>query len=48
MKITKQASKNKNKAKYELEIFCEQYGLPPVAPLRKKYKKIKEYRPHKT
>ena len=23
MKISKQANKNKNKAKYELEIFCE-------------------------
>ncbi|KAI8543356.1 hypothetical protein RHMOL_Rhmol08G0210800 [Rhododendron molle] len=31
-------AKNNKKAKYELGNFCEQYGLPPVAPSRKKIK----------
>ena len=38
-KISKQANKDKNKAKYELGSLCEQYGLPPIAPSRKKHKK---------
>ena len=33
-KITKQVNKDKNKAKYELGTFCEQYGLPPIASVR--------------
>jgi hypothetical protein len=43
MKISKQAQKDKNQAKYELGNFCEQYGLPPVAPSRRKHKKIEDY-----
>ena len=35
-KISKQISKDKNQAKYELGTFCEQYGLPPIAPFQKK------------
>lgn len=35
MKINKQAQKDKIKAKYELGNFCEQYGLPPIAPSRR-------------
>jgi hypothetical protein len=31
MKISKQASKDKQTAKYEMGNFCEQYGLPSVA-----------------
>ena len=38
-KISKQANKDKNKAKFELGTFCEQYGLPPIAPWRRKNKK---------
>ena len=38
IKISKQANKDKNKAKYELENFCEQYGLPPIAPSRRNKK----------
>ncbi|KAI8563669.1 hypothetical protein RHMOL_Rhmol03G0127200 [Rhododendron molle] len=38
MKIAKQSQKDKDKAKYELGNFCEQYGLPPVAPSRRKKK----------
>ena len=47
MKLSRQASKDKNKAKYELGNFCEQYGLPPIAPSRKN-KKFKENKPYKT
>ena len=35
MKISKQAHNEKQKAKYELGNFCEQYGLPPIAPSRR-------------
>jgi hypothetical protein len=35
MKISNKANKDKRKAKYELGNFCEQYGLPPIAPSRK-------------
>ena len=30
---------NKKKAKYEMDNFCEQYGLPPIAPSMQKGKK---------
>ena len=38
MKISKQVNKDKAIAKYELGTFCEQYGLPPIAPSNKKKK----------
>ena len=38
-KLLKYQLKNKRKAKYEMGNFCEQYGLPPIAPPRKKGKK---------
>ena len=37
-KLLKHQLKNKRKAKYEMGNFCEQYGLPPIAPSRKKGK----------
>ena len=42
-KITKQVNKDKNRAKYELGTFCEQYGLPPIAPSRNKHKHHKKH-----
>lgn len=36
LKLSHKATKDKHKAKYELGNFCEQYGLPPVAPSRRK------------
>lgn len=39
-KLLKHQLKNKRKAKYEMKNFCEQYGLPPIAPSRKKSKKL--------
>ncbi|WOH09472.1 hypothetical protein DCAR_0728929 [Daucus carota subsp. sativus] len=45
-KINKQINKDKDKAKYELGTFCEQYGLPPIAPSRKTKHHIKT-RSHK-
>lgn len=42
MKISTQASKDKQTAKYEMGNFCEQYGLPSVAPSRR-YKGKKAY-----
>jgi len=49
MKISNQANKDKKKAKYEMGNFCEQYGLPSVAPSKrhKKSHKHEEYRKHK-
>ena len=41
IKISKKTNKDKNKAKYELEDFCEQYDLPPVAPSRRILKRLK-------
>ena len=38
-KLLKHQLKNKRKAKYEMGNFCEQYGLPPIAPSRKKGRK---------
>ena len=48
-KLLKHQLKNKRKAKYEMGNFCEQYGLPPIAPSRQKGKKqdksYKKYKP---
>ncbi|KAK9994918.1 hypothetical protein SO802_024621 [Lithocarpus litseifolius] len=38
-KLLKDKSKNRTKAKYEMGNFCEQYGLPPIAPSRQKKEK---------
>ena len=38
-KLLKHQLKNKRKAKYEMDNFCEQYGLPHIAPSRQKGKK---------
>ena len=38
-KLLKYQLKNKRKAKYEMGNFCEQYGLPLIAPSRQKGKK---------
>ena len=38
-KLLKHQLKNKRNAKYEMRNFCEQYGLPPIAPSRQKSKK---------
>jgi hypothetical protein len=35
-RICKQQHDNKRKAKYEMGNFCEQYGILPIAPSRKK------------
>jgi hypothetical protein len=48
MKISNTANKDKRKAKYEMGNFCEQYGLPPVAPSRRhKTHKSSNDKPHK-
>ena len=44
-KLLKHQLENKRKAKYEMGNFCEQYGLPPIAPSRQKGKK--HYKSHK-
>ncbi|KAG2716679.1 hypothetical protein I3760_03G138700 [Carya illinoinensis] len=42
-----QQLKNSKKAKYEMGTFCEQYGLPPIAPSRRKPKQFKQFsKPH--
>ena len=42
MKLSKQTARDKKNAKYEIGTFCEQYGLPSIAPSRRKhYKKNK-------
>ena len=38
-KLLRYHLKNKRKAKYEMDNFCEQYGLPPIAPSKQKRKK---------
>ena len=38
-KLLKYHLQNKKNAKYEMGNFCEQYGLPPIAPSRQKGKK---------
>lgn len=43
MKISKQLKDDKKKAKYEMSDFCEQYGLPSVAPSSRKHKSHKLY-----
>ncbi|KAK9998170.1 hypothetical protein SO802_017773, partial [Lithocarpus litseifolius] len=45
-KIHSKASKSK--AKYELGTFCTQYGLPPIAPSKKKSKHRRPESPEKT
>ncbi|KAL4613896.1 hypothetical protein ACB092_07G015000, partial [Castanea dentata] len=57
-KWLKQQLKDKKTAKYEMGDFCEQYGLPPIAPSRQKgkskhdkvYKSYshKKYKRHRT
>ena len=42
MKIQNPANKDKRKAKYEARNFCTQYGLPSIAPSKRKPKE-KEY-----
>ncbi|KAL0010944.1 hypothetical protein SO802_006052 [Lithocarpus litseifolius] len=42
-----QSQANKNKAKYEVGTFCTQYGLPPIAPSKKKSKSRREESPKK-
>ena len=45
LKLSQKATKDKHKAKYELGNFCEQYGLPPIAPSRRKsHKHSKNYK----
>ena len=48
-KMLKQQLKNSKKAKYEMDNFCEQFGLTPIAPSWKKGKKKhdKIYRDYK-
>jgi len=47
-KMIRQHLKNAKKAKYEMGNFCEQFGLPPIAPSRRHRKKpdkfTKKYR----
>jgi hypothetical protein len=47
-KMIRQQLKNAKKAKYEMGNFCEQFGLPPIAPSRRHRKKpdkfTKKYR----
>ena len=47
LKLTQKANKDKLNAKYELGNFCEQYGLPPVAPSRRKSHKYSKHK-HKS
>ena len=42
MKIQNQANKDKRKVKYEIGNFCTQYGLPSIAPSKRKPRE-KEY-----
>ena len=41
-KLLKHQLKNKRKAKYEMGNFCKQYGLPSIAPSKKKGKNMKK------
>ena len=47
-KINKQVNKYKDRAKYELGTFYEQYGLPPIAPSSNKHKHYKKYNKFKS
>jgi hypothetical protein len=38
-KMIRQQLKNAKRAKYEMGNFCEQFGLPPIAPSQKNRKK---------
>ncbi|KAG7954930.1 hypothetical protein I3843_11G046100 [Carya illinoinensis] len=42
-RMLRQQLKNSKKAKYEMGTFCEQYGLPPIAPFRRKPKQFKQF-----
>ncbi|KAL0008661.1 hypothetical protein SO802_010163 [Lithocarpus litseifolius] len=42
-----QSQANKSKAKYEVGTFCTQYGLPPIAPSKRKTRKESPEKPHK-
>ncbi|KAG6658184.1 hypothetical protein CIPAW_04G143100, partial [Carya illinoinensis] len=42
-RMLRQQLKNSKKAKYEMGTFCEQYGLPPIAPSRRKPKQFKQF-----
>ena len=42
-KMIRQQLKNAKKAKYEIGNFCEQFGLPPIAPSRKHKKKSDKF-----
>ena len=44
LKLSQKATKDKHKAKYELENFYEQCGLPPVAPSRRKSHKYSKHK----
>ena len=46
MKISKQTTNEKRKAKYELGNFCEQYGMPPIAPSRRNKLKPTKQKTH--
>jgi hypothetical protein len=39
-KMIRQQLKNAKKAKYKMGNFCEQIGLPPIAPSRRQKKTI--------
>ena len=47
LKLSQKANKDKHKAKYELGNLCELYGLPPVAPSRRKSHKYSKHK-HKS
>ena len=42
-KMIRQQLKNAKKAKYEMGNFCEQFGLPSIAPSRKNRKKSDKF-----
>jgi hypothetical protein len=42
-KLLRQQLKNSKKVKYEMGNFCEQFGLPPIAPSRANRKKSKKF-----
>ncbi|KAG2682794.1 hypothetical protein I3760_10G001400 [Carya illinoinensis] len=42
-RMLRQQLKNSKKAKYKMGTFCEQYGLPPIAPSRRKPKQFKQF-----
>jgi hypothetical protein len=42
-KLLRQQLKNSKKVKYEMGNFCEQFGLPPIAPSKRNRKKSKKF-----